>query len=75
MKRYKGVPHAFAHYNHPERGLSQSFAYIEDTSEILRDVYYGAKISSWDEWLVDANFGSSKRSDCRAPYISGDFSS
>lgn len=41
MKRYPGVPHAFGHYNHPERGLSQSFVYIEDTSRILREVHFG----------------------------------
>lgn len=29
VKRYPGVPHAFGHFNHPERGLSQSFVYIE----------------------------------------------
>lgn len=40
MKRYAGMPHAFAHYNHPERGLKKSFEYIEDTSRILRDVHY-----------------------------------
>ena len=41
MKRYPGVPHAFAHYNHPERGPSQSFVYIEDTSRLLREVHFG----------------------------------
>lgn len=41
MKRYPGVPHAFGHFNHPERGLSQSFVYIEDTSRILRQVHFG----------------------------------
>lgn len=41
MKRYPGVPHAFGHFNHPERGLSQSFVYIEDTSQMLRQVHYG----------------------------------
>ncbi|KAF4781464.1 hypothetical protein HER10_EVM0012221 [Colletotrichum scovillei] len=40
MKRYTGVPHAFAHYNHPERGLSKSFEFIEDTAELLRAVHY-----------------------------------
>lgn len=40
MKRYDGMPHAFAHYNHPERGLSQSFAYIEDTSEVIRNAHF-----------------------------------
>lgn len=39
MKRYDGVPHAFGYYNHPERGLSKSFEFIEDTSRILRDVH------------------------------------
>lgn len=41
MKRYDGMPHAFAHYNHPERGLSQSFAYIEDTSQVIRSAHFG----------------------------------
>jgi acetyl esterase/lipase len=41
IKRYTGVPHAFGHYNHPHRWLSQSFAYIEDTSKILREVHFG----------------------------------
>ncbi|KAF2021448.1 hypothetical protein BU24DRAFT_438531 [Aaosphaeria arxii CBS 175.79] len=41
VKRYTGVPHAFGHYNHPERGLKKSFEYIEDTSKLLRDVHYG----------------------------------
>jgi acetyl esterase/lipase len=41
LKRYGGMPHAFGHYNHPERGLKKSFEYIEDTSRILRDVHYG----------------------------------
>lgn len=41
MKRYPGVPHAFGQFNHPERGLSQSFVYIEDTSRILRQVHFG----------------------------------
>ncbi|CAL5869776.1 uncharacterized protein PFLUO_LOCUS4006 [Penicillium psychrofluorescens] len=41
IKRYTGVPHAFGQYNHPDRGLSQSFAYIEDTCKILREVHFG----------------------------------
>ncbi|KAK6211655.1 hypothetical protein QIS74_10919 [Colletotrichum tabaci] len=41
MKRYAGVPHAFAHYNHPERGLARSFEFIEDTAELLRATHYG----------------------------------
>ena len=39
MKRYLGVPHAFAHYNHPQRGLWQSFEFIADTAELLRSVH------------------------------------
>ena len=35
-KRYPGVPHAFGHYNHPEKGLSKSFEFIKDTREVLR---------------------------------------
>jgi acetyl esterase/lipase len=35
-KRYLGVPHAFAHYNHPERGLDKSFEFIKDTCEVLK---------------------------------------
>ena len=41
MKRYAGVPHAFGYYNHPERGLSRSFEFIEDTAKVLRDVHHG----------------------------------
>ena len=41
MKRYAGMPHAFAHYNHPERGLPKSFEYIEDTARLLKSVHYG----------------------------------
>ncbi|CAM1509512.1 Fc.00g032510.m01.CDS01 [Cosmosporella sp. VM-42] len=40
MKRYAGSPHAFAHYNHPQRGLSKSFEFIEDTAELLRSIHY-----------------------------------
>lgn len=39
MKRYKGVPHAFGHYNHPTRGLQQSFEFIEDTQLLLKSVH------------------------------------
>ncbi|KAG4260222.1 hypothetical protein FPRO03_02045 [Fusarium proliferatum] len=39
MKRYAGCPHAFAHYNHPERGLAKAFEFIEDTAELLRSVH------------------------------------
>ncbi|EAW10022.1 alpha/beta hydrolase [Aspergillus clavatus NRRL 1] len=34
-KRYAGVPHAFAHYNHPERGLAKSREFIKDTADLL----------------------------------------
>jgi acetyl esterase/lipase len=36
MKCYAGVPHAFGHYNHPERGLRKSHEYVEDTCNIIR---------------------------------------
>ncbi|KAG5805148.1 hypothetical protein H9Q74_010714 [Fusarium xylarioides] len=39
MKRYAGCPHAFAHYNHPDRGLAKAFEFIEDTAELLRSVH------------------------------------
>lgn len=41
MKRYPGVPHAFAHYNHPERGLRASWEFIEDTAGVLREAHFG----------------------------------
>jgi acetyl esterase/lipase len=40
MKRYIGMPHAFGHFNHPERGLKKSFEYIEDTIRLLHHVHY-----------------------------------
>ncbi|KAL2856726.1 Alpha/Beta hydrolase protein [Aspergillus pseudodeflectus] len=40
-KRYPGVPHAFAHYNHPERGLSKSREFLRDSAELLRRVHWG----------------------------------
>ncbi|KAJ5160723.1 Alpha/beta hydrolase fold-3 [Penicillium canariense] len=58
MKRYAGMPHAFAHYNHPERGLSQSFAYIEDTSEVIRNAHFGkdeGEKSSNDVTIFEVN--------------------
>ncbi|GMG00663.1 unnamed protein product [Aspergillus oryzae] len=39
MKRYAGVPHAFAHYNHPTRGLSKSREFIRDTIKLLSEVH------------------------------------
>lgn len=39
VKRYAGCPHAFGHYNHPERGMAKSFEFIEDTAELLRSVH------------------------------------
>lgn len=39
MKRYAGCPHAFAHYNHPQRGLTKSFEFIEDTAQLLKSVH------------------------------------
>lgn len=39
VKRYLGVPHAFAHYNHPSRGLSRSHEFIRDTAQLLLRVH------------------------------------
>lgn len=36
MKCYAGMPHAFGHYNHPERGLKKSHEYVQDTCETIR---------------------------------------
>ena len=38
MKRYPGVPHACAHYNHPERGLCQT---------ISTTIYYTLPTTKW----------------------------
>ena len=39
MKCYAGMPHAFGHYNHPERGLGQSHQYIRDTGDVIREAH------------------------------------
>lgn len=39
LKRYAGMPHAFAHYNHPTRGLSKSHEFIRDTARLLAHVH------------------------------------
>jgi len=39
IKRYLGVPHAFAHYNCPEKGLSKAHQYIRDTCCILKQAH------------------------------------
>lgn len=36
MKCYPGMPHAFGHYNHPDRGLKKSHEYMEDTCEVIK---------------------------------------
>lgn len=41
VKRYKGVPHAFAQYNHPQRGLSKSREFMRDSAELLSRVHHG----------------------------------
>ena len=38
-KCYMGVPHAFGHYNHPEKGLSQSRLYLEETAKLIAEVH------------------------------------
>lgn len=39
MKCYPGMPHAFGHYNHPDKGLKQSHEYIQDTSNVIREAH------------------------------------
>jgi acetyl esterase/lipase len=36
IKCYRGMPHAFGHYNHPERGLKQSHLYMDETADMIR---------------------------------------
>ncbi|KAL4903096.1 hypothetical protein BDW74DRAFT_186451 [Aspergillus multicolor] len=44
IKRYAGVPHAFAHYNHPERGLSKSREFLEESARLLASVHHGTNL-------------------------------
>lgn len=39
-KCYSGMPHAFGHYTHPQRGLSKGQEYIADTCEVLRRAHF-----------------------------------
>jgi acetyl esterase/lipase len=39
QKCYKGVPHAFGHFTHPQKGLSKGREYTEDTIRLLRQVH------------------------------------
>ncbi|KAK5110938.1 hypothetical protein LTR62_005476 [Meristemomyces frigidus] len=39
MKCYQGMPHAFGHYNHPERGMRKSREYVDDTCEMIRSAH------------------------------------
>jgi len=41
IKRYLGMPHAFAHYNSPERGLTKAQEYIRDTCLIIKKAHAG----------------------------------
>ncbi|KAF7190095.1 Arylesterase [Pseudocercospora fuligena] len=38
-KLYLGVPHAFGHCNHPEKGLAQSRLYLEETASLIKEVH------------------------------------
>lgn len=44
-KRYLGVPHAFGHYNCPERGLSKAQEFIKDTCRVLTQAHQGLPLS------------------------------
>ncbi|KAL2809156.1 Alpha/Beta hydrolase protein [Aspergillus granulosus] len=48
MKRYLGVPHAFAHYNHPERGLSKSREFLRDSAALLKRVHWRSNRAEQD---------------------------
>jgi acetyl esterase/lipase len=39
QKCYLGMPHAFGHYTHPEKGLTKGYEYIQDTSRLLREAH------------------------------------
>jgi acetyl esterase/lipase len=39
QKCYLGMPHAFGHYTHPEKGLAKGHEYIQDTSRLLREAH------------------------------------
>ncbi|KAL3425242.1 hypothetical protein PVAG01_04523 [Phlyctema vagabunda] len=39
IKRYLGVPHAFAHYNCPTKGLSKAHEYVRDTCLVLKEAH------------------------------------
>ncbi|KAK0119632.1 hypothetical protein ONS95_011070 [Cadophora gregata] len=39
VRRFTGVPHAFAHYNCPERGLSKARQYVDYTCLMLRQAH------------------------------------
>ncbi|KAL4883584.1 hypothetical protein BJY04DRAFT_184924 [Aspergillus karnatakaensis] len=41
MTRYAGVPHAFAHYNHPEKGLSKSRQFLTESAQLLKRAHHG----------------------------------
>lgn len=47
-KRYLGVPHAFAHYNCPEKGLSKAQEYIVDTCSVLKKAHAGEFLQTLD---------------------------
>ena len=38
-KLYAGMPHAFGHYIHPEKGLSKSRLYVDETAQIIADAH------------------------------------
>jgi len=39
QKCYAGVPHAFGHYLHPQKGLGKSQQYLLDTCEVLKQAH------------------------------------
>lgn len=39
VRRFLGVPHAFAHYNCPEKGLSKAHEYVKYTCLMLQKAH------------------------------------
>ncbi|EMD93700.1 hypothetical protein COCC4DRAFT_208316 [Bipolaris maydis ATCC 48331] len=39
QKCYPGMPHAFGHYIHPEKGLTKGREYLQDTSRLLKQAH------------------------------------
>lgn len=45
VRRFSGVPHAFAHYNCPEKGLSKAREYVKYTCSVLQQAHLEQRFS------------------------------